>query len=59
MVLLAYNIADLQEKIRVVEAYFAKNGLLINLQKAKVVMFQNGMECRRNQCDGVECVEKL
>jgi hypothetical protein len=37
LVLLAYNIriVDLQEKIRVVEAYFAKNGLVINLQKTK------------------------
>jgi hypothetical protein len=42
MVLLAYNVADLQDKINLVEKYFTENGLVVNLQKTKVVIFKNG-----------------
>jgi hypothetical protein len=42
MILLAYNCFDLQEKIRILETYFAKNDLSIHLSKTKVVIFHYG-----------------
>jgi hypothetical protein len=47
MVLADADADDLQEKIRLVEKYFVDNGLTVNLQKTKVVAFQNG---NRRRC---------
>jgi hypothetical protein len=43
MILLAYNVFDLQEKIKVLVNYFALNDLQVNLQKTKIiVIFRQG-----------------
>jgi hypothetical protein len=41
MILLAYNCFDLQEKIRILESYFANNNLSVNLSKTKTVILQS------------------
>jgi hypothetical protein len=40
IVLLAYNVSDLQDKINLVDKYFAENGLVVHRQKTKVVIFK-------------------
>jgi hypothetical protein len=42
MVVLAYNVFDLQGKIDVIRKYLAKNDLTVNLSKAKRVIFRIG-----------------
>jgi hypothetical protein len=42
MILLAYNVFDLQEKINVLRNYFMANDLQVNLNKTKVVIFRQG-----------------
>jgi hypothetical protein len=42
MVLLAYNLFDLQEKINILRCFFMENDLQVNLGKTKVVIFQQG-----------------
>jgi hypothetical protein len=48
MIFLAYNCFDLQEKLRILETYFANNDLSINLSKTKVVIFHYGKSRVRN-----------
>jgi hypothetical protein len=42
MIVLAYNVFDLQDKIDVLVKYFSLNNLQINLEKTKVVVFRLG-----------------
>jgi hypothetical protein len=42
MILLAYNIFDLQEKINILRRYFQDDDLQVNLDKTKVVIFRQG-----------------
>jgi hypothetical protein len=42
MILLAYNVFDLQEKINILSNFFHENDLHVNLSKTKVVIFRQG-----------------
>jgi hypothetical protein len=42
MVVIAYNVFDLQNKINVLRRYFDENDLQINLSKTKIVVFRQG-----------------
>jgi hypothetical protein len=42
MILLAYNVFDLQDKINILRNFFHENDLHVNLSKTKVVIFRQG-----------------
>jgi hypothetical protein len=42
IILLAYNVFDLQEKINIIKTYLEENDLSVNLDKTKIVVFRQG-----------------
>jgi hypothetical protein len=49
MVIMAYNVFDLQSKINIVRSYLELNDLVVNLAKTKVVIFRIGNEVYASQ----------
>ena len=45
IVILGDTVLELQRKIRVLEKFFEKWGMEVNLTKTKVIVFRNGESC--------------